>query len=95
MIFSHVLYQLSYPGVTARAPYGEAAPPWQAAVSIGLSASRHVCVNRRAGQGIAIAKPPQQIAVAARGRTKWCGGAGGGPLANGATLGGHALAIWA
>ena len=76
MIFSHVLYQLSYPGIAAAAEkvpasdwsraYDEAAPPWQASISL-----RRCCFIKKigiggwTGQGVAIVEPFDEVAVAA------------------------------
>jgi hypothetical protein len=81
MIFSHVLYQLSYPGIAAAAvvipasdwkrAYDEAARSWQARITWPLFLFGQFRFSLGAGQGIAVVKPFQQIAVAAGAGAKW------------------------
>ena len=75
MIFSHVLYQLSYPGIAAaavafgfRRAIGSA--PMTKLRGIGKAESfllRRFGRHRRAGQGVAVVEPLDQVAVAAAG----------------------------
>ena len=74
MIFNHVLYQLSYPGIAAAAieVTGERFGSAPMAKARGLGKMESVFVGNlrwdcRAGQGIAILKPLDQITVTAAG----------------------------
>jgi hypothetical protein len=77
MIFSHVLYQLSYPGLAAasvpkdRRAIGSApmAKPWR----LGKKESVfRLGIKRRwrAGQGVSIVQPLQQVAITAADRAE-------------------------
>ena len=82
MIFNHVLYQLSYPGIAAAATApsnigltGERFGSAPMAKRRGLGKIELVLVGKfrrcgGAGQGIAILKPADQIAIPAAGRTE-------------------------
>ena len=72
MIFSHVLYQLSYLGahLQRRMPL-RAERPLTVAILAVHPAGELLLIGWRAGDAIALAEPFQEIAIAAAGTAKW------------------------
>lgn len=82
MIFSHVLYQLSYPGIASAAILGRTGERWSGPMAKGLrlgnpeisSASIFFEIggwSRAAGNGVTLVQPLQKIAIAATARAEW------------------------
>ena len=71
VIFSHVLYQLSYLGF---APGADRPVERARVLTVVLAAVHPLWIDRRAGNAIAVAEPLQQVAVlasaAAKGRVR-------------------------
>ena len=76
MIFSHVLYQLSYPGIAVaegrhgssarwKRAYGEGTGPCPAPSCLNLDLGIAFGVHHRAGQSVAFLQPVDEVAVAA------------------------------
>ena len=79
MIFSHVLYQLSYLGPKFSGCVRRGRVPERArSLTVALAAVHPFGIRRRTGNAIAVAEPFQEIAVlaalAAEGRVLFCGG---------------------
>ena len=70
VIFSHVLYQLSYLGMPIPAGRPFAAERSLAVVTLPVHPGEVLLVGGRTGDSIALAKPFQQVAVPASARAK-------------------------
>ena len=67
VIFSHVLYQLSYLGIAVSGGLTKRSDP----LIVALAAVQTGLVDRRAGNAIAIAEPLEQVAILAAAAAEW------------------------